>query len=110
VVAVGKHRSSPPPICVDPEHRIDIPGSRNLESLHPARKGELVLCLHQHVNMRPLNADVHDPHPFAQRRNDRRVTHGLVERASTHVPDNRHDAHHDMQRVARLDGLSLLVR
>jgi len=81
-----------------------------LKALHPARKGELVLGLDEQVNMRALQADVHDPDALAQASGDRRVAHGLVQCSSPHVADGCHDAQHDVQCLIRPDLRTRLMR
>jgi hypothetical protein len=77
VIAVGEHSPTPTPVP-DGERAVDVPGSRDLEALHPPAQRLLVVGLDEQMNMRPLNADVHDADPLAQRRGDRRVPHSLV--------------------------------
>jgi len=86
-----------------------MPTGRDREALHPLREREVVLRLDEHVHVRPLDADVHDPDPFAQRRRDRRLAHGLVQRPPAHVSDGGNYPHDDVQRKLRLDQRPLLV-
>src|SRR5262245_60498446 len=60
--------------------------------------------------MRALDAEVHDPESLSQRRGDRGIAHGLVHASPPHATDGWHHAHDDMERVMRLDRLTLLVR
>src|SRR5262245_45974126 len=50
VIPVREHRTASAAILVDTERCVDVPCRRDLEPLHSARKGELVLCLREHVN------------------------------------------------------------
>ncbi len=69
------------------------------ESLHPARQRPRVLRLHHHMHMRPLQADVDDPDPLADRDHDRRLAHRPVHLPPPQTANLRHDAQHDMQRI-----------
>src|ERR1041384_2338547 len=55
------------------------------------------------MNMRPLQADMHDPDPLANRCDDRRVPERLVQLASAQATDSWNDPQHHMQRLRRLD-------
>jgi len=79
-----------------------MPAGGNREALHAARKRELVVRLDEHVHMVPLDADVHDPDPLAQRCRDRRLAHRLVQLSSTHVSNGLDHPHDDVQRKLRL--------
>jgi hypothetical protein len=85
------------------ERGVDVPRRGDLKPLHAAGERGLVLGLDDHVDVRALQAEVDDPEPPAERRGDRGGTHRLIHRASTKAAHRRHDAHHDMQRMMRLE-------
>src|SRR5262245_39576387 len=81
VIAIGKYLAAAPPRASS-QCRIDVPRRRDREALHSASEGRLVLSLDKHVDVVPLQADVDDPEPLAQRGGDRRLAHRLVEPAT----------------------------
>jgi hypothetical protein len=64
VIAVSEYWAAPAPVLAT-ERGIDVPGRRDLETLHAPGQSEFIFGLDQHVNVRPLDTDVHDPEPFA---------------------------------------------
>ena len=102
VVAVSEDLAAPAP-AVRREPRVDVARRRDLESLHAARERLGVLCLDEHVNVRALDADVHDPEALPERGGDRRFAQRLVHRTLAQVADGLDDAHHDVQRMIRPD-------
>jgi hypothetical protein len=108
VIAISEHRAAATP-RTDREHSVHMPAGRDREALHAARKRKLVLRLDEHVHVRPLDADVHDPDPLAERCRDRRLAHRLVQRPPPHVPDRGDDPQDDVQRKLRLHQRPLLV-
>src|ERR1043166_2221914 len=103
MIPISKYLSTPPPISIFPQQRIDIPRHRDLKPLHSPGKCLAVLRLGEHMNVRPLDAQMHDPEPLAHRGHDRRRSHPLVHRPPTKTPDGVDHPHHHMQRVIRLD-------
>jgi hypothetical protein len=99
VIAVGEHPAASPPVLACAERGIDEPRRGDLEALHAARERHLVLGLDQHVDVRALEADVHDAEPIAHCREDRGLAHDLVHHAPPQAPHRRHNAHHDVERV-----------
>ncbi|HEY0992774.1 MAG TPA: hypothetical protein VGD80_37225 [Kofleriaceae bacterium] len=87
-----------------------MPRCRDLESLHAARKRQLVLRLDEQVHVRALKTDVDDPDPLADRCSDRRVAHRLVQLTAAQAADRGHDAQHDMKPLLGPDLRPLLVR
>jgi len=108
VVAVGEHRATATSFAVA-QDRIDVPRRRDLESLQPARKLAGVVGFDQQMDMRALQADVHDPDPLTDRGNDRRLAHRPVHQPAPQAADRRHDAQHDVQCMIRLHVGPLLV-
>jgi hypothetical protein len=58
VVAVGEYLAAPALACRGAERGVDVLGRGDLEALHATREGVLVLGLHQHVDVRALDAEV----------------------------------------------------
>jgi hypothetical protein len=104
VIPVGEHAAVAPLSAVT-QRGVDVPRRRDQEALHAASERSRVISLDDHVHVRALQRDVYDPEPLAQRRGDRRCAHGLVHRAPPQAAHLRHDPHHDVQRVVRLECL-----
>jgi hypothetical protein len=108
MIAIGEYLAAAPPHTIA-ERGVDVPRGRDQEALHPAGERPGVLRLHEHVDVRPLQADVHDPEPLAHRRGDRGLAQRLVHPAPPQAPHRGHDPHHHMQRVVPLEGRPCLV-
>ena len=66
LVAIGEHGASPAwpgPALAD--RRIEVLGGRDLKALHPRPQCLLGVGLDEQVDVRALDADVHDPKVFA---------------------------------------------
>jgi len=102
MIAIRKYPAAAPPGSLA-ERCVDVPRCRNLEALHSASERHPVLGLHKQVDMVSLQADMNDPDVLAKRRGDRGTAHRLVQRAAPETADLRHDTHHDVQRLIRLE-------
>ena len=78
--------------------------------MHAARERSLVLRLDEQVDVRALKADVYDPDPLTDRRNNGRFAYRPVHVAAAQASDDRDYPQHDVQRLVRFDLRSLLVR
>jgi hypothetical protein len=102
-IAICKDAAAPAPISALAQLCIDMPGGRDLEALEAARERLLALGLDQKVDVIALQADVHDPDAFAQRRHDRRLAERLVHVAPAQASDGRNNTQHDVERMPQLD-------
>jgi len=65
VIAIGEHGATPAwPGLALADRRVEVLGGRDLEALHPRRQRVLVVGLDEQVDVRALDADVHDPEVF----------------------------------------------
>jgi hypothetical protein len=103
VVTVGEHGASaarPRPVLAD--RGIEVLGRRDLKALHPRREGTLAVGLHEQMQMRSLNAEVHDPKVLAPRGGQRGLADRLVRRPAAQVADLANDAQYDVHWMPRL--------
>jgi len=66
MIAVGEHRTPaarPRPVLAD--CRVEVLGGRDLKALHARRKCALAVGLDDQMEVRALDAEVHDPEVFA---------------------------------------------
>ena len=111
VVAVGEHHAPPArPRLALADRRVEVLGSRDLEPLHSAGQHALVAGLDQQVDVRPLDAELHDAEVLAQRRGQRGFPDRLVHAAAAQVADGAHDPQDHVNRVPGMQERPLLVR
>ena len=85
-------------------------GRRDLEALHPRRQGLLVIGLDEQVNVRALDAQLHDPEPLAPGGGQRRLADRLIGQPAPQAPDRTHHAQRHVDRMPRLQVEPCLVR
>ena len=78
-VAIWKHvPSSARPRLAFADRRVEVLGGRDLKSLHPRRQRLLVLCLDDQMDVRALDADVHDTEIGPRQHDKHRLANNLV--------------------------------
>jgi hypothetical protein len=111
VVAVGEHHASPAwPGLALADRRVEVLGRRDLKALQAPGQRCLVVGFHQQVDVRPLDAELHDAKALAPRGGQRGLANRLVHAAATQVADGVDHPQRDMHRVPRVQERPLLVR
>jgi hypothetical protein len=110
-VAIWKHvPSSARPRLAFADRRVEVLGGRDLKSLHPRRQRLLVLCLDDQMDVRALDADVHDTEILAPGCRQRCFADRLVHTAAAQVADGADGAQYHVDRIPLVQAGSLLVR
>jgi hypothetical protein len=85
-------------------------GGRYLEALHPQRQRTLVVSLDQEMDVRSLQAEVHDPEVLTARSRERRFTDRLIRAPPAQIADCIDHAQYDVNRIPSMEKWPLLVR
>jgi len=111
VIAIRKYRPPPPrPRPALADRRVEVLGGGDLEALHPRRERGLVVCLDDQVDVRALDACVHDPEVLAPRSGERRFADRLVDAPPAQVADRSDDSQRDVHGIPRMQKRPLPVR
>ena len=111
VVAIREHRApAAGPRLALADGGVEVLGSRDLEPLHPRRQRVLVSGLDEQVDVRALDADMHDAEVLAPGRGERGFADRTIGEPAAQVADRADDPQDHVDRVPRVEIRAGLVR
>ena len=111
VVAIREHRAPAAWTGLALADRgVEVLGGRDLEALHPPRQGLLVEGFDEQVDVRALDADVHDPEVLAPGGGERGLADRAIREPAAQGADRADDPQDHVDRVPCMEVWTGLVR